>query len=86
MLTIEEHRSLRFALESEITARVPDTQLASDLLSACMSRVLVALETQDATRAELDRQFREFHRNPDARIPSWAFNKPGSRPKYQPLR
>lgn len=86
MLTIEQHRSLRFALESEIIARVPDTQQARHILDACMRHVLLALLQQQLARSQLDRQFREFHRNPDARIPSWAFSKPGSRPQLEPLR
>ncbi|MDG9785328.1 hypothetical protein [Metapseudomonas otitidis] len=86
MLTIEQHRSLRFALESEIIARVPDTQQARHILDACMRHVLLALLQQQLARSELDRQFREFHRDPKASAPAWAFRSPGTRPQRKPLR
>lgn len=86
MLTIDSHQRLRFALESEIVARITDTQVARDTLNACMVHVLAALEQQLNARSELDRQFHNFHRNPDAPVPSWAFREPGSRPQLEPLR
>ncbi|CAN7478841.1 hypothetical protein LJR232_003130 [Aquipseudomonas alcaligenes] len=86
MLTIDSHQRLRYALESEIGARVTDTQVARDTLNACMVHVLNALEQQQTARNELDRQFHNFHRDPDATAPAWAFREPGSRPQRNPLR
>ncbi|MDV3443217.1 hypothetical protein R0G64_27775 [Pseudomonas otitidis] len=86
MLNIDAHQRLRNAMEAEIVARVPDTQQARHILDACMRQVLLALLQQQLARSELDRQFREFHRDPKASAPAWAFRSPGTRPQRKPLR
>lgn len=73
-----DYLKLRFDVQQELANGVGTDYLDVDsLVSSVMRLFLHSLSDSEVKRQRAIRKFKTFRRNPEFKVPSWAYRKPG---------
>lgn len=74
------YQKLRFDVEQAIHNGIADPALCSDAITNNVMRLLLQALSADHVKAQRsNREFKTFRRNPETKVPGWAYTPTGKR-------
>ena len=75
-----DYQNLRFEVECAVSSAMLDVSASSDdLTNSVMRLFLLAIASQEVKRQRVSRDFKQFRRNTETKVPGRAFNPTGKR-------